>query len=107
MNSRNKGKRGELEACRFWCDEGFPARRQLQGRGGHDVPDIVIDGLEEYACEVKRRERFGGADLDEWLAKATRDATYRTPFVMHRRNGERWKVTLWAEDFAALVRETS
>jgi hypothetical protein len=45
MNSRNKGKRGELEAAHMLTHEGFPARRGQQFSGGTDSPDVVCESL--------------------------------------------------------------
>jgi hypothetical protein len=44
MNSRNKGKRGELEAAKFLASEGFPARRGQQFSGGADSPACGVRG---------------------------------------------------------------
>ena len=100
--SRNKGKRGELEACRAFTDAGWPARRGVQRAGGPDSPDIVIDDLPGLHVEVKRAERF---NLYDALAQSRRDAgDAKMPIVMHRRNDHPWVVVLSFEDFARLVR---
>jgi hypothetical protein len=57
MNSRNKGKRGELEAAKFLASEGFPARRGQQFSGGTDSPDVLCEALPRIHFEVKRTEK--------------------------------------------------
>ena len=103
MNSRQKGKRGELEAAHFLTDQGFPARRGQQFSGSADSPDLVCEVLPGIHFEIKRTER---TDLYGWLAQATADAGGKMPVVLHRKNESRWLVILHAEDFLALVRES-
>lgn len=107
MNSRDKGKRGELE----WRDElvarGYEARRGQQHAGGGDSPDVVhnIPGVH---FEVKRTERLS---LYDAVNQARRDAAGKMPVVAHRCNGSRrkddcrgeWLVVLGVEDFFALL----
>ena len=98
MNSRAKGKNGELEAAHFLQEIGFSTYRTAQ-RCGRETADIAgVDGLH---IEVKRREKVS---IEEWLQQAERDSTgtYNLPVVMHRRNREGWKITLRAADFFEL-----
>jgi hypothetical protein len=81
MNSRNKGKRGELEAAKFLASEGFPARRGQQFSGGTDSPDVVCEALPGIHFEVKRTEKGNPYD---WVAQAERDAGHKIPVVLHR-----------------------
>ena len=103
INSRQKGKRGELAACSAWREEGWAARRSQQfcGKGGDS--DIIVDDLPaNLHVEVKCVERL---QLDDALAQAQRDATPgSTPIVMHKKNFTDWKVTLLFEDFCSLLR---
>jgi len=112
-DSRKKGQRGMNEACSAWLAEGYPFIVNPQYRGGKGQPDIIPDktrmkywdarDLDEFAhCEVKRQERVS---IEDWLQQASRDSMYRMPYVMHRRNHEEWKVTMWFKDFAGLIRE--
>lgn len=95
-NSRQKGKRGELE----WAQElrrlGFRhARRGQQFKGGPDSPDVV-DGIPYTHCEVKRVEKL---NIHTAVNKAVVTAgDGDVPYVAHRRNQERWLVTVRAED---------
>lgn len=106
MNSNLKGKRGERDAAHA-LNEAFPgvqARRGQQFKGTPDSPDIVaIDGVH---LEVKRVER--GLNLEAALKQASQDKhEAETPAVLHRRNRERWKITLWLEDLPGLWKALS
>ena len=105
MNSRDKGKRGELEWASFLRDHGFPgARRTAQSCGRYGLADV--DGVRGLHFEVKRRER---GNTEEWLQQAERDSalTKNIPVVAHRRNREEWKITLRAEDFLRIWKITT
>ena len=98
INSRAKGKRGELEASKLLMAYGFKARRaqQFSGQDGsqdlvHDVPGVHI--------EVKYVERL---NVREAMAQAERDCQGKVPVVLHRSNGEPWLVTMHAEEFLKL-----
>jgi len=100
INSRRKGKQGELEWARFCRDEGYEVRRgqQYSGIGGADC--VGLPGIHQ---EVKRVETL---NIEKALQQSTRDAEEgEMPIVAHRKNGEKWKVTMWAEDWFRLYRE--
>lgn len=98
MNSRRKGKGGELELAAILREHGYDAHRGQQYRGGGDSPDVT--GLPGVHIECKRVERL---DLDAAFEQATRDAAPgEVPAVFHRRNGKPWKVTVSLEDFLRL-----
>lgn len=102
VNSRGKGKRGEVEAARFLREHGFEARRGQQFAGGGDSPDLVhnVPGIH---FEVKRTERLR---LWEALEQACSDAPAgKTPVVLSRKNGEEWVVVLSAHNFLDLLKE--
>ena len=102
-NSRNKGKNGELEFCKLAREHGHTARRSQQFSGDKQDgdPDVIIDTPVAIHTEVKRRE---SGNIDQWLAQATDDAREGAiPVVAHRRNGEKWKITLSADDFFRLI----
>lgn len=91
MNSREKGKRGELELAAFLKEHGIEARRGVQFKGGADSPDVVTD-LKDIHIECKRVE---SGSLYAWLAQATRDAGEgKLPVVAHRKNGKIWVAIL-------------
>ena len=101
MNSRAKGKRGELELARILRGYGYEARRGQQYSGLMGDADVVgVDGLH---IECKRAEQV----RDEvFLQQAERDARKgELPVVMYRRNGEKWKVNLRLDMFMLIWNE--
>ena len=66
MNSKQKGKRGELSLVRFLRDEGYECRRTAQYCGNTgDAADIVgLPGLHiecKYVERMNMREALGQA----------------------------------------------
>lgn len=95
MNSKAKGKRGELELCRFLEEHGHPARRGQQFKGTPDSPDVECPTL-PFHIEVKRTERL---NLYEAVEQAVGDAgDDQVPLVAHRRNRGPWLAVLRLED---------
>lgn len=100
MNSRDKGKRGELELARALSAYGYQCRRGVQYHGGQDSPDVV--GLPHIHIECKRVERL---NLEDAFAQAKRDAGDKIPSVFHRKNNGDWMVTMRLDDWIELYRE--
>lgn len=103
MNSKQKGKRGELQLVEELRTAGYAnARRTAQYCGNTgDAPDITgIDGLH---IECKRREQI----QDEvFLQQAEKEAKKGLiPIVMYRRSREQWKVCLRLNVFMAIWSE--
>lgn len=94
MNSRQKGKRGELELAKILRDFGFDARRGVQYKGGKDSPDVV--GIKGIHIECKRVEK---GSVYDWMEQSERDAGDEIPVVMWRRNGKRWLVIQYLDDY--------
>lgn len=97
MNSRSKGKRGELEAAHLLQEYGYDARRSQQFAGMNGDADVV--GLPGIHLEIKRVEKL---NLDNAMAQSISDAREgELPVVMHRKNRADWLVTmpftLWME----------
>jgi Holliday junction resolvase len=87
INSRQKGKRGELEFAQVLRDHGLDARRGQQFSGGAESPDVV-SGLKDVHFEVKRVEA-GNPYL--WMEQAQRDAKAGSiPVVAHRKSNQEW-----------------
>ena len=98
MNSRQKGKRGELEVAHLLREYGFEARRGQQFSGANGDPDVV--GLPGIHLEVKRGEKL---NLEAAMQQSIRDARENEiPIVMHRKNRGQWLVTMTFEDWMKL-----
>lgn len=100
VNSRAKGKRGELEFAKELRELGFAdARRGQQYCGANGDADVV--GVPGVHWEIKRVER--GLDLYAALSQSERDARPgELPHVAHRKNGKKWLVTVDLETWEKL-----
>lgn len=103
MNSKQKGKRGELEWSHYLSDHGFPARRTQQYAGTDGTSDVTCHALDAYHQEVKRVEHL---NLRLAVEQAASDAAGKVPIVAHRTNRTPWLVTMLAEDWLRLVGAT-
>lgn len=98
MNSRSKGKRGELEAAHILQEYGYDARRGQQFAGINGDADVV--GLPGIHLEIKRVEKL---NLDAAMAQSVRDAREdEIPVVMHRKNRASWLVTMTFDEWMKL-----
>lgn len=103
INSRAKGKNGELEAVRFLKEHGYTnAKRGVQYNGRNGDADVV-DALPGVHLEIKRVERLNVQDAIDQSKRDAREG--EMPIVLHRRNHCKWLVTLDAEDFLRLYRD--
>lgn len=109
INSRAKGKAGELELAKILRETyGFEdARRSQQFSGKQGDADVV--GLPHLHLEVKRNERLNIYDAYEQSvrdAKAENEFKQREaiPTVFHRKNHKPWLVTMGLEDFIKMYR---
>ena len=103
VNSREKGRRGEVEFAKSLRELGFAdARRGQQYSGANGDADVV--GVPGVHWEIKRVER--GLNLVDALKQAERDARPgELPHVAHRRNREPWQVTMSLETWLELYRK--
>jgi len=103
INSRNKGKRGELEWAHY-CQEHYgldQARRSQQYCAV--AGDADVQTFPGTHCECKRVERL---NVQEAMDQAMRDCRGTIPYVAHRKNRGGWMVTVPAElliEFCRLV----
>ena len=99
MNSRVKGKNGELELAHILQSYGYDARRSQQYAGINNDADVI--GLPGYHLEVKRVEKL---NIDTAMEQSIRDARENEiPIVCHRKNRKQWLVTLRLKDFMEVV----
>ena len=104
MNSKQKGKRGELEVANILKNYGYDTRRSAQycGNTGEAADVVGVSGLH---IEVKRTETFRD---EASLQQAERDANKGDiPIVFYRRSREKWKVTLRMDLFMIVWNELS
>ena len=101
MNSRDKGKRGELELSRKLRELGWECRRGQQYSGANGDADVI--GLPGIHIECKRVERL---DMYAAMRQSVHDAKEgEAPTVMHRKDHCEWLVTMRLEDWAKLYSE--
>ena len=99
VNSREKGKRGELLWRDFLREHGHEARRGQQFSGSNGDPDVVSD-MPGIHFEVKFVESL---NVRKALNQAISDAREgEIPIVAHKRSREPWVVTMRAKDFITL-----
>lgn len=114
LNSRDKGRRGELELAHYLQGYGYDTRRGQQFSGANGDADVV--GLPGLHIECKRVEKTA---INDWLEQAVADASIESviedktilPAVFHRQNHSAkkavkgmWKVTMLADDFMVLYK---
>lgn len=102
MNSRNKGKRGELELSHKLQVYGYEARRGQQYCGSNGDADVV--GLHGIHIECKRVEKLNIYDA---ISQAKSDVNDdEIPAVFHRRDRKEWLVTMTMDDWMKLYKES-
>ena len=102
INSRQKGKRGELEAAAVW-NRLVPrahARRSQQHSGTESASDLIAPGTPNLWLEVKRCQAL---NLTAVMEKAREQCGSLVPVVLHRRNESEWLVTFPLEQIATFV----
>ena len=103
--SKSKGTRGEHEIENILHSYGIRAYRNDQiFKGGKDNPDVYaeIAGTPLH-IEVKRCERL---NVPAAMHQAEDDAAENMlPVVAHRRNRERWMITVRLEDLLDVLTE--
>lgn len=99
-NSKQKGKRGELEVAHILQEHGYDARRTAQYCGNTgDAADVI--GLDGFHIEVKRCET---TKIWDWIHQAQNDCNGKNiPIVVFRKSHEEWQVSLSLEAFLKLL----
>ena len=103
-NSRQKGKRGELEAAHA-INEVLPnarARRAQQYSGTESTADLIADGLPNLYLEVKRRQSM---NLHKVFDESEENCGSLAPVVLHRKDNTEWLVTFKLEDLRDVVQQ--
>jgi hypothetical protein len=97
INSRRKGKVGELEARDHW-NRLLPkahSRRSQQHSGTESASDLISPGTPNLWIEVKRVQRL---NLDAVMEKSREQCGELVPVILHRKNDGQWMVTFPLED---------
>lgn len=90
INSKQKGKNGELEVAHILKGYGFDARRSQQYAGINNDADVI--GLPSVHIEVKRTEKL---NIDKAMEQSIKDSRENEmPIVVHRKNRAKWLVTM-------------
>ena len=109
MNSRRKGKEGELSLVRKLKEYGYDVRRSQQYAGINNDADVV--GIEGMHIECKYTAN-GHGKIYDWIDQAKSDSKEdEIPVVMHKRvskeyRGSEWLVTLTLGDFMSIWSES-
>ena len=104
MNSKRKGKRGELELARELKRHGYDVHRSVQYNGRIQEGDPDLTGLPGIHIECKRVERLNIQDAMEQAVRDHKDD--EMPAVFHRKNRGQWMVTMQLEDWIQLYSKT-
>lgn len=105
LNSKAKGKRGELYVVNKFKEEGFKCNRTAQFKGNTGRADD-IEGIDYIHAEVKFVENLS---ISKAMEQAERDckASKRDafPVVFHKRAREPLRITMNFEDWIQMYRE--
>lgn len=101
LNSRRKGKVGELEAAQVLRDMfGWSTARSVQHCGTADSADLRIDQTPSLWWEIKRVERL---NVPKTMRTASAQCGRRTPVLMHRPSRSEWLITIRLSDLPAFA----
>ena len=105
MNSKSKGKRGELYVVNKFKDYGFKCNRTAQFKGNTGRADD-IEEIDYIHCEVKFVENL---NISKAIGQAVRDSKESKreafPTVFHKKSREDLLVTMRFEDWIQLYSE--
>ena len=104
VNSKQKGKNGELSLARKLREYGYYVRRSVQynGKAEEGQPDLI--GLPGVHVECKRTERLNLYDAVN-QAKRDSESTGDLPAVFHRKNNCEWVVIMPLDAWVEVYRE--
>ena len=105
INSKRKGKKGELYVVNRFKEEGYECNRTAQYKGNTGRADD-IEGIDYIHAEVKFVEKL---NLSEAMNQAVRDSLASDrkvmPTVFHKKNYHELMVTMRFKDWIKLYRE--
>lgn len=101
VNSRRKGKVGELHWRDVLREHGYTNARRGQQFSGTETTEDVVGGPVGFHCEVKDRKAH---NVWKHMEQAEHDSGGRAvPYVAMRSPRKPWLVVLRAEDFLRLT----
>jgi len=105
MNSKRKGKRGELYVVNKFKEYGYECNRTAQFKGNTGRADD-IEGIAYIHAEVKFVESL---NISKAMEQAIRDCSASTreafPIVFHKKNREELLVTMRFDDWIQFYNE--
>ena len=105
INSKQKGKKGELYVVNRFKEEGYECNRTAQFKGNTGRADD-IEGIDYIHAEVKFVEKL---NLSEAMNQAVRDSLASDrkamPTVFHKKNYQELMVTMRFKDWIKLYNE--
>lgn len=104
VNSKRKGKTGELELARKLKEHGYDARRSVQYNGKEEEGQADLLGLPGVHIECKRTERLNLYDAVN-QAKRDSEGKHQIPVVFHRKNKCEWLAIMALDNFMEFYRE--
>lgn len=100
INSRRKGKTGELEAAAKLRELfGWRAERSQQHAGNEDSADLKCSDVPGLWIECKRVQKL---NVNAVMAVAASQCGRKTPVLLHRRDREDWLLTIYLADLPRL-----
>lgn len=106
INSKQKGKRFELELSRKFREYGYTESRRTAQYCGNTGDASDVAGLPGIHVEAKHQERM---QLYDWMDQAKHDAKESgkdvLPAVFHKRNNHKILVTMELDDWMTIFRE--
>ena len=104
INSKRKGKDGELALAKKLREYGYDARRTVQYNGKAEDGEADLCGLPGIHIECKRTEKL---NLYDAVNQAKRDSAGddKLPVVFHRRNNCEWLAIMPLDAFMEIYRE--
>ena len=105
INSKKKGKKGELYVVNKFKEYGYNCNRTAQFKGNTGRADD-IEGIDYIHCEVKFVEKL---NLEEAMNQAIRDSLESNreafPTVFHKKNYKDLLVTMRFDDWIQIYNE--
>lgn len=101
MNNNKKGKRGERELANKLKEYGYDCRRGQQYCGANGDADVM--GLKGIHIECKRVEKLNVLKAMKQAEEDCKENDF--PTVFHRKDNEKWLVTMRLDDWIKLYQE--